>query len=66
MGIQFSVLSSVLPEPTPPGLTPAESLSDDIYVPKTPSQQSPSGDDPDSSHGFFNPNPSPCFNLYDK
>ena len=52
-------------EPTPPGLTPSESLSDDFYAPKTPSQRSLSRDDPDSSHGFFDPNSS-CFNLYDK
>ena len=32
----------------------------------TPSQRSPLRDDPDSSHGFFNPNPDPRFDLYDK
>ena len=54
----------VLPEPTPPGSTPSELESDDIYIPKTPSLRSPSMDAPDSSHGFFNPNPdSP---LYDQ
>ena len=47
------------------GLTPSESLSDNFYVPKTPSQRSPSRDDPNSSHGFFDPNSS-CFDLYDK
>ena len=36
------------------------------YVPKTPSQLSPSRDDPDALHGFFNLNPDPCFDLYDK
>ena len=49
----------------PPGSTPSESSSDDFYAPKTPSQRSPSKDDPNSSHGFFDPNLS-CFNLYDK
>ena len=49
----------------PPGSTPSESSSDDFYAPKTPSQRSPSKDDPNSSHGFFDPNSS-CFNLYDK
>ena len=53
-------------EPTPPGSTPSESSSDDFYAPKTPSWRSPSRDDPDSSHGFFNPNPDPRFDLYDK
>ena len=56
----------VPPKPTPPGSTPLESSSDNIYVPKTPSQGSPSRDDPDSLHGFFNPNPGPRFDLYDQ
>ena len=58
MGIQFSVLSPVSQEPTPPGPTPSESESDDFYVPKTPSPRSPSRD-LDFSHRFFNPNPGP-------
>ena len=66
MGIQFSVLSSVLLEPTPPGLTRSKSESDDFYAPKTPSWRSPSRDDLDSSHGFFNPNPGPHFDIYDQ
>ena len=45
-------------EPTLEGLTPSESLSDKFYAPKTPSQRSPSRDDPDSLHGFFDPNSS--------
>ena len=55
----------VPPEPTPPGLTPSESESDDFYAPKTPFLRSPSKDDPDSSHSFFNPNPGPPNPLYD-
>ena len=51
---------------TPPGSTHSESESDNIYVPKTPSPRSPSRDDPNSSHGFFNPNPGPRFDLYDQ
>ena len=53
-------------EPTPPGLTPSELESDDFYVPKTPSLRSPSQGDPDSSHGFFNPNPDPHDKLFNK
>ena len=52
-------------EPTPPGSTPSESSSDDFYVPKTPPWQSPSRDDPNSSHRFFDLNSS-FFDLYDK
>ena len=44
------------PEPTPPGSTHSESESDDFYAPKTPSLRSPSKDDPDSLHGFFDLN----------
>ena len=55
----------VLPELAPPGSTPSESLSDNFYAPNTPSWRSPSRDDPDSLHGFFNPNSS-HFDLYDK
>ena len=57
----------VLPGLTPPRSTPSESESDDFYAPKTPSQQSPPRDDPDSSHRFFNPNLNPWgFDLYDQ
>ena len=56
----------VSPELTPPGLTPSELESDDFYVPKTPSPRTPSRD-PDSLHGFFNPNPGPRDDpLYDE
>ena len=55
----------VLPEPTPPGSIPSELESDDFYVPKTPSPRSPSKEDLDSSHGFFNPNPGPPNPLRD-
>ena len=43
-------------EPTPPGLTPSESESDNFYLPRTPPLRSPQAD-PDSLHRFFNPNP---------
>ena len=56
-----NLLPLVLPEPTPPGSAPSESLSDDFYAPKTPSWRSPSRDDLNSSHKFSNPNPEPCF-----
>ena len=55
----------VPPEPTPPEPTPSESESDDFYVPETPSPRTPSRD-PDSLHGFFNPNPGPSDPLYDE
>ena len=59
------LLHPVLPEPTPPGSIPSELESDDFYVPKTPSPRSPSKEDLDSSHGFFNPNPGPPNPLRD-
>ena len=53
-------LNPALPVPKEPSHPDPMSLleSDDFYVRKTPSPRLPCTD-PDSSHGFFNPNPGP-------